>query len=115
MISNYMQLLIALHIVLGRGPNVDQEDQFPFLTSEKRAIRQTIELNMPYLGFCLGHQLLADALGVRIGPNFHHSIGFIEGRLRKNGLDHPLFYSIPASFPSLSGTPKPSRNFCQKR
>jgi len=86
-------------IVLGGGPNVDQEDQFPFLISEKVAIRQTIELNMPYLGFCLGHQLLADALGARIEPNFHHSIGFIKGRLTKNGLDHPLFYSIPGSFP----------------
>ena len=85
-------------IVLGGGPNVDQENQFPFLVDEKETIQRTIELNMPYLGFCLGHQLLADALGARVEPNFRHSIGFIEGRLTKSGLDHPLFHSIPASF-----------------
>ncbi|MBE9572004.1 MAG: type 1 glutamine amidotransferase [Proteobacteria bacterium] len=85
-------------IVLGGSPNVDQEERYSFLRSEKEAIRQAVELDMPYLGFCLGHQLLADALGVKVGPNFRHSIGFIEGRLTKSGLEHPLFHSIPVSF-----------------
>ena len=85
-------------IVLGGGPNIDQEEQYSFLKAEKEAIRRAVELDMPYLGFCLGHQLLADALNARVGPNFRHSIGFIEGRLTKSGLDHPLFHSIPTSF-----------------
>ena len=85
-------------IVLGGSPNVDQEERYTFLKAEKEAIRRAVELDMPYLGFCLGHQLLADALGARVGPNFRHSIGFIEGRLTKSGLEHPLFHSIPASF-----------------
>ena len=93
---------ISIHdglVVLGGGPNVDQEDQYPFLVSEKLAIRQAVDLDMPCLGFCLGHQLLADAMGARVGPNFRHSIGFIEGQLTKGGLDHPLFYGIPRYFP----------------
>ncbi len=49
-------------IVLGGGLNVDQEEDYPFLKSEKEAIRRSLEADMPYLGFCLGHQLLADAL-----------------------------------------------------
>lgn len=89
-------------IVLGGGPNVDQENQYPFLISEKMAVRRSIEeLNMPYLGFCLGHQLLADALGARVGQNFRPNIGFINGQLTKSGLDHPLFHDISHSFPLL--------------
>lgn len=86
-------------IVLGGSPNVDQEEKYSFLKAEKEAIRRAVELDTPYLGFCLGHQLLADALGAKVGPNFRHSIGFIEGQLTKNGRDHPLFLNIPQSFP----------------
>ncbi len=86
-------------IVLGGSSNVDQEERYSFLKAEKEAIRQAVELDMPYLGFCLGHQLLADALGAKVGPSFRHSIGFIEGRLTKSGLEHPLFRGIPCSFP----------------
>ncbi len=86
-------------IVLGGSPNVDQKERYPFLKAEKEAIRRAVELDMPYLGFCLGHQLLADALGARVGPNFRHSNGFIEGHLTKSGRDHPLFCDIPQTFP----------------
>jgi len=89
-------------IVLGGGPNIDQEEQYPFLINEKMVIRRSIEeLNMPYLGFCLGHQLLADALGARVGQNFRPNIGFINGQLTKSGLDHPLFHDISHPFPLL--------------
>ncbi len=86
-------------IVLGGGLNVDQEDRYDFLVEEKVAVHKAIEQDMPYLGFCLGHQLLADALGAKVGPNFQHSVGFVEGLLTKNGIDHPLFYGIPRSLP----------------
>lgn len=81
-------------IILGGGPNVDQEEQYPFLRREKEAIRSWLASDRPCLGICLGHQLLADALGAKIGPNFCHSIGFIEGHLTGNGRRHPLFSSI---------------------
>ncbi|MBE9545868.1 MAG: type 1 glutamine amidotransferase [Proteobacteria bacterium] len=86
-------------IILGGSPNIDQEDKYPFLKAEKEAIRRALELDMSYLGFCLGHQLLADALGAKVGTNFRHSVGFVEGRLTKSGLEHPLFRGIPGSFP----------------
>ncbi|NIA09154.1 MAG: type 1 glutamine amidotransferase [Nitrospiraceae bacterium] len=82
-------------LLLGGGPNVNQEKGYPFLKREKEVICQAIEADMPYLGFCLGHQLLADALGAKVGPNFQRSIGFIHGRLTDDGLRHPVFRGIP--------------------
>ena len=86
-------------IVLGGSPNVDQEEEYPFLKHEKIAIQKVIEADKSYLGFCLGHQLLADILGARVGPNFCRSVGFIEGQLRPEGLRHPLFQGISRTLP----------------
>ena len=82
-------------IVLGGSPNVDQERQYPFLISEKEAIRESIAADRPYLGFCLGHQLLADALGAKVGPNFRPSVGFVQGFLTSAGRAHPAFRDLP--------------------
>ena len=93
-LKGYMAL-----IVLGGGPNVDQEHIYPFLTEEKKVIRKAIDLDMPYLGFCLGHQLLADALGAKVGINYRPSIGFIEGFLTHDGRNHPAFKKLPQHLP----------------
>jgi len=86
-------------IVLGGGPNVNQEHIYPFLTEEKKRIKKAIAQDMPYLGFCLGHQLLADALGAKIGPNFQSSIGYIKGFLTHEGRIHPAFKELPQHMP----------------
>jgi GMP synthase (glutamine-hydrolysing) len=86
-------------IVLGGTPNVDEEDRYTFLREEKRLIRQAVKEDKPYLGFCLGHQLLADALGAPVGPNFAASVGFIQGQVTKDGRRHPLFREMPSSIP----------------
>lgn len=86
-------------IILGGGLNGGQEKQYPFLPAEKEAIRQWLTSDRPCLGICLGHQLLADALGAQVGPNFCRSIGFIEGHLTGDGRHHPMFEGIDIHFP----------------
>ena len=50
--------------VMGGPMDVWDEEACPWLVPEKVAIRRWVtEINKPYLGVCLGHQLLADALG----------------------------------------------------
>ncbi len=93
-INGYMAM-----IVLGGGPNVDQEHIYPFLTEEKKIIRQALVQDIPYLGFCLGHQLLADVLGAKVGPNFQSSIGFIQGFLTHDGKSHQAFTDFPQHIP----------------
>lgn len=84
-------------IVLGGSPNVDQENVYPYLKEEKKIIRQALNKDKAYLGFCLGHQLLADVLGAKVEPNFCRSIGFIGGYTTKNGRKHPLLETLPKS------------------
>jgi GMP synthase-like glutamine amidotransferase len=86
-------------ILLGGSPNVDQEAKYPFLRAEKAAIREVLEADKPYLGFCLGHQLLADVLGLKVGLNSCRSVGFIEGHLTRDGRQHPLFQNLPSTMP----------------
>jgi GMP synthase (glutamine-hydrolysing) len=83
-------------IVLGGSPNVDEEKQFPYLIPLKARIREVIAAGKAYLGFCLGHQLLANVLGCRVGPLPHKSVGFITGELTHMGLAHPAFQGLPA-------------------
>lgn len=54
--------------VMGGPMDVWQEDEHPWLKTEKAVIAEAVlTRKMPYLGFCLGHQLLASALGGEVG------------------------------------------------
>ena len=86
-------------IVLDGSPNVNQERQYPFLHAEKQAIRASISADRPYLGFCLGHQLLAEALGAKIGNNIRTSLGVIRGYLTHDGRRHQIFAGFDKTMP----------------
>lgn len=86
-------------VVLGGPPNVDEEEEFPYLKPLKALIKETIDSGRAYLGFCLGHQLLADVLGCRVGPMPRKSVGFVDGHLTPRGRKHPVFRGLPVDFP----------------
>jgi GMP synthase-like glutamine amidotransferase len=50
-------------LVMGGPMDVWEEDKFPWLKDEKAAIRKWVSAGRPYLGMCLGNQLLAEAMG----------------------------------------------------
>jgi GMP synthase-like glutamine amidotransferase len=50
-------------LVMGGPMDVWEEAKHPWLLAEKRAIRAWVSAGRPYLGMCLGEQLLADACG----------------------------------------------------
>lgn len=50
------------------GPMSVNDDE-PYLQKEMDWIRQVLAANLPYLGICLGAQLLAKVLGAKVGPH----------------------------------------------
>jgi GMP synthase-like glutamine amidotransferase len=85
------------------GPmDVWQESAYPWLVAEKAAIRSWVyERRKPYLGICLGHQLLADALGGTVRKMDVPEIGVSEVTLNEAGASSPLFRDLPLVLPVL--------------
>ncbi len=84
--------------VMGGPMDVWQEEAHPWLVAEKAAIREAVaERRMPYLGICLGHQLLAEALGGRVGPMATPEVGILEVTLTEAGLADPLMAGMAPS------------------
>lgn len=82
--------------VMGGPMDVWDVVEHPWLVEEKRAIRHWVQdLKKPYLGLCLGHQLLADALGGTCGPAKPPEIGILEVELTSEGKADPVFGSLP--------------------
>ncbi len=82
--------------VMGGPMDVWETDRHPWLIAEKAAIRRWVrELNMPYLGLCLGHQLLADALGGACKPMNSSEIGVLTISLNECGMGDPIFAGMP--------------------
>ena len=82
--------------VMGGPMDIWDVDELPWLVPEKAAIRRWVrELEKPYLGLCLGHQLLADALGGTCGPQRPPEIGILDVALTPEGRRDPLFAGTP--------------------
>lgn len=84
--------------VMGGPMDVWQEDAHPWLVREKAAIREAVlKRDMPFLGVCLGHQLLADALGGKVGPMAEAEVGILGVSLTEAGRNDPLMRGLPAT------------------
>jgi GMP synthase-like glutamine amidotransferase len=82
-------------IVMGGPMDVWQEDRHPWLVAEKAAIGTFVnKLQRPFLGICLGHQLLADALGGSVGLMTTAEVGVAEMELTEDGQRDPLLRGL---------------------
>lgn len=81
-------------ICLGGPMNVYEEDKYPFLKEENSFIQKILKEEIPYLGICLGSQLLAKASGSKVVKSPQKEIGFSPIEITRQGATDPLFAQL---------------------
>ncbi|MEK7274508.1 MAG: type 1 glutamine amidotransferase [Candidatus Desantisbacteria bacterium] len=85
---------ISAVVIMGGPMNVYEEEKYPFLKKEDEFIRQVVQDELPFLGICLGAQLLAKACEARVEKASMEEIGFFEVSLTQEGRQDPLFKGV---------------------
>ncbi|MFQ5804561.1 MAG: type 1 glutamine amidotransferase, partial [Candidatus Methylomirabilales bacterium] len=82
-------------ISLGGPMSADQDNIYPFLRTEDHLIRQVLADGVPFLGICLGGQLLTKSLGGLVVRNAVKEVGWHGVTLNEMGLRDSLFAGLP--------------------
>ena len=78
------------------------EEEFPWLIEEKNKIKQfVVELQKPYLGFCLGCQLLGEVLGGDVVKSKPPEIGILDINMDQASSNDILFGEFKSTIKAL--------------
>ena len=87
---------------MGGPMDTYMEDQYPWLIEEKKRIKEfVVTLKKPYLGFCLGCQLLGEAVGGNVVKSNPSEIGIMDINFSVEKNNDSLFSSFPNKIKSL--------------
>ena len=88
--------------VMGGPMDVWEKEKYPWLIDEISTIREAIiDLNIPFMGICLGHQLLASAFGAEVGPCGKAEVGILPVKKTLAGSESPFFLGLPNTMETL--------------
>ena len=78
------------------------EKDYPWLIEEKKRIKEfVVDLKKPYLGFCLGCQLLGEVVGGKVKKSNPAEIGIMDINFLKNKKNDTLFSTFPENIKAL--------------
>ena len=85
-------------IVLGGSMGANDDGRYPFLSDLKKLICTVVDARIPYLGICLGGQLLAAAVGGTVVSGRWEELGTLNIALTEDGTADRLFSGIREIF-----------------
>ena len=89
-------------LCMGGPMDTYMEKEHPWLVDEKKKIKEfVVELKKPYLGFCLGCQLLGEVVGGKVVQSKPPEIGIMDINFSKEKENDILFSSFPEKIKSL--------------
>jgi len=78
------------------------EKDYPWLVEEKKKIKEfVVELEKPFLGFCLGCQLLGEVVGGKVVKSSPPEIGILDIQMGEEKKKDHLFSRFPNSIKAL--------------
>ena len=78
------------------------EKDYPWLIEEKKKIKEfVIDLEKPFLGFCLGCQLLGEVVGGKVVKSIPPEIGILDIDMEEEKKNDLLFSQFPNSIKAL--------------
>ena len=89
-------------LCMGGPMDTFMEKEHPWLVPEKKAIGEyVLNLKKPFLGFCLGCQLLGEVLGGRVVPSEPPEIGVLDINIIDDAKQDLVFNFLPNSIKAL--------------
>ena len=85
-------------LAMGGPMSVNDDDTLPWLSAEKRWVREAVHAGRPFWGVCLGAQLLAASLGARVYSGAKPEIGTMPVYLTAEAQRDAVFSVVPSKF-----------------
>ena len=87
---------------MGGPMDTCMEEKYPWLIEEKKRIKEfVVNLKKPFLGFCLGCQLLGEVIGGKVVKSKSPEIGMLDVSLSDEAKKDDLFSSFPLTVKAL--------------
>tara|TARA_B110000438_G_C15721249_1_gene609933 strand:+ start:68 stop:787 length:720 start_codon:yes stop_codon:yes gene_type:complete len=89
-------------LCMGGPMDTWMEKDYPWLVEEKKKIKKfVVDLEKPFLGFCLGCQLLGEVVGGQVVKSSPPEIGILDINLLEDKNSDKLFSQFPNSVKAL--------------